>query len=62
MASFLFSNFFTDAANWTTHNSDYNGTLLPLVSIASTNDRNVVSRAIVNMSEHTPTLVAFVDS
>ena len=62
MASFQFSDLFSDAGAWTTWDLDYYNTLLPLVGNAAAANRNVCARAIVNMSEHTPTLVAFVDS
>ena len=62
MASFPFSDFFNDAGAWTTWHPDYLNTLVPLVGNAAASDRNVCSRTIVNMSEHTPTLVAFIDS
>ena len=62
MASFLFSDFFNDAGAWTTQNPDHLNTLVPLVGNAAAADRNVCSRTIVNMSEHAPTLVAFIDS
>ena len=62
MATFQFSDFFNNAALWTTWNPDYYNTLLLLVGNAAAADRNVCSRTIVNMSEHTPTLVAFIDS
>ena len=61
MASFQFSDFFNDAGAWTTWNPDYLNTLLPLVGNAAAADRNVCSRTVVNMSEHMPTLVAFID-
>ena len=62
MTSFLFSNFFNDAGAWTTWNPDCLNTLVPLVGNAAAADRNVCSHTIVNMSEHAPTLVAFIDS
>ena len=62
MASFLFSNHFSDAGAWTTWDPNYYNTLVPLVGNAAAADRNVCSCTIVNMSEHTPTLVAFIDS
>ena len=62
MASFSFSDLFSDAGAWTTWDPDYYNTLLPLVGNAAAADRNVCSCTIVNMSEHTPTLVAFIDS
>ena len=62
MASFLFSDFFNDARAWTTWNPDYLHALLPRVGNAAAADRNVCARTIANMSEHTPTLVAFIDA
>ena len=62
MATFQFSDFFNDAALWTTWNPDCLNTLLPLVGNAAAADQNVCSRTIVNVSKHTPTLVAFIDS
>ena len=62
MATFSFSDFFANAANWTTHDPSHDGMLLPIVGNGAVTDRNVCSRTIVNMSGHTPTLVAFVDS
>ena len=59
MATFPFSDFFNDAGLWTTWNPDCLNALLLLVGNAATADRNACSRTIVNMSEHTPTLVAF---
>ena len=62
MASFLFSDFFNDAGAWTTWNPDYLNTLTLLVGNAAAADCNVCARTIVNMSKHTPTLVAFIDA
>ena len=62
MAAFSFSDLFSDAGSWTAWDPDCNNTLLPLVGNAAAADRNACSRTIVNMSEHTPTLVTFVDS
>ena len=62
MATFLFSDFFSDAALWTTWDPDYIATPLPIVGNAAASDRNVCSCTLVNMSEHTPAMIAFVDS
>ena len=61
MATFQFSDFFNNAGLWTTWNPDCLNALLPLVGNAVAADRNACSRTIVNMSEHTLTLVAFID-
>ena len=62
MATFSFSDPFSDATSWTTFAPDHNGMLLPLVGNDTAADRNACSCTIVNMSKHTPTLVAFIDS
>ena len=62
MATFSFSDPFSDAASWTMLAPDCNGTLIPLVGNCAAVDRNACSRTVVNVSEHTPTLVALIDS
>ena len=62
MAAFSFSDLFSDRGSWTAFAPDFLGTLSPVVGNDAGADRNACSHTIVNMSEHAPTLVAFIDS